>query len=72
MLIVLAAVIVISGLISLTRRDVAFNLVILWALVGIAVKHSAVTLVSTASLIAAVLVAVILIFSLLRRKTVKP
>ncbi len=71
MLIVLAAVLVIAGLVSLTRRDVAYNLVIPWALVGIAFKQSTVALVSTASLIAAAMVAVVLIFSLLRRITVK-
>jgi benzodiazapine receptor len=67
-LIVLAAVIVISGLVSLTRRDIAYNLVILWALVGIAVKHSSITLVMVASLVSAVIVAAILIYSRLRPK----
>jgi hypothetical protein len=62
-LVVLAAVILISGLISLTRRDIAYNLVILWALVGIAVKHSSVTLIMVTSLVAAVIVAAILIYS---------
>lgn len=40
--IMLAAVLAISVLMSFTRRDIAFNLVILWALVGIAVKNAAV------------------------------
>jgi len=62
-LVVLAAVIVISGLVSLTRRDIAYNLVILWALVGIAVKHSSIPLVMVASLVSAVIVAAILIYS---------
>jgi benzodiazapine receptor len=62
-LLVLAAVIVISGLISLTRRDIAYNLVILWALVGIAVKHSSVTLIMVTSLVASVIVAAILLYS---------
>ena len=62
-LVVLAAVIVISGLASLTRRDTAYNLVILWALVGISVKHSSITLVMVASLVSAVIVAAILIYS---------
>jgi len=69
MLIVLAAVLVIAGLVSLTRRDVAYALVLLWALVGIAVKHSAVTLVSAASLVTAALVVAALVYSLLRRRT---
>ena len=67
-LVVLAAVIVISGLISLTRRDIAYNLVILWALVGIAVKHSSITLVMVSSLVAAVIVAAILVYSRIKPK----
>ena len=62
-LVVLAAVVVISGLVSLTRRDIAYSLVILWALVGIAVKHSSITLVMVASLVSVVIVAAILIYS---------
>jgi len=69
MLIVLVAVIVIAGLVSLTRRDIAYNLVILWALVGIAVKHSSITLVMVASLVSAVIVAAILIYCRLRPKS---
>ena len=67
-LIVLAAVIVISGLVSLTRGDIAYNLVILWALVGIAAKHSSITMVMAASLASAGIVAAILIYSRIRRK----
>jgi len=66
---VLAAVLLIAALVSFNRRDIAYTLVILWALVGIAVKHFAVTLVATASLITAALVAVILIYNLFGRKT---
>ncbi|HEY4691837.1 MAG TPA: TspO/MBR family protein [Bellilinea sp.] len=69
MLTVLAAVLLIAALVSFNRRDIAYTLVILWALVGIAVKHFAVTLVATASLITAALVAVILIYNLFGRKT---
>ena len=72
MLIVLAAVLAIAGLVSLTRRDIAYNLVILWALAGIAVRHSTVALVSTASLIVAALVAIVLVYSLVKRVPVKP
>ena len=70
MFIVLTAVIVIAGLVSLTRSDVAYNLVVLWALVGIAVKHSATVAVSTASGVAAVLVAGVLVYGIFRRKPV--
>ncbi len=64
MLIILAAVFVIASLVSLTRRDIAYILVILWALVGIAVKHSAVALVSSASLATAALLVIVLLYSL--------
>jgi hypothetical protein len=45
MSIVLAAVLAIAALMNFTRRDVAYTLVILWALAGIAVKHAAVAAV---------------------------
>ena len=38
MLAILFAVVVISGLMSFTRRDIAYVAVILWALAGIGVK----------------------------------
>jgi hypothetical protein len=38
MIVILFAVVVISGLMSLTRRDIAYVAVILWALAGIGVK----------------------------------
>lgn len=44
--IMLAAVLVITALMSFTRRDVAYALVILWALVGIGVKQAAVPAVA--------------------------
>jgi hypothetical protein len=44
--IVLAAVLAIAALVNFTRRDVAYALVILWALAGISLKHAAVTLVA--------------------------
>ena len=68
MLIILAVVLVIAALVSLTRRDLAYNLVILWALVGIARKHSAVALVANASWVTAALVAVALALVLLSHK----
>jgi hypothetical protein len=40
--IILVAVLVIAVLMNFTRRDVAYTLVILWALAGIAVKHTSV------------------------------
>jgi hypothetical protein len=43
--IVLAAVLVITALMNFTRHDVAYALVILWALAGISIKHAATTAV---------------------------
>lgn len=43
--IVLAAVLVITGLVNFTRRDIPYTMVILWALAGIGVKHAAVAAV---------------------------
>ncbi len=46
MVIMLAAVLVIATLMNFTRRDVAYTAVILWALVGIALKHAAVAVIA--------------------------
>lgn len=46
MSIILAAVLVIAALMNFTRRDVAYAMVILWALAGIAVKFAAVPAVA--------------------------
>jgi hypothetical protein len=66
--IVLAAVLVISALVSFTRRDVAYVLVILWALAGIGVKFSNVPAVAIPTWITFGLVALILVIALLQKK----
>lgn len=65
MAIILAAVLVIAGLVILTRRDIAYGLVILWALVGISVKHAAVPLVANSTWVTFGLVALTLLLALL-------
>jgi hypothetical protein len=65
-LVVLVAVLVISTLMSLNRRDVAYILVILWALVGIGYKFSNEPLIWIASLITSLLVALVFLYSLIR------
>ena len=70
-LVLFAAVIVIAGLMSLTRRDVAYNLVIVWALVGIAVKQAAAKSIVLATLVTAVLVVAVLAYSLFWKKSPK-
>jgi membrane-bound acyltransferase YfiQ involved in biofilm formation len=67
-LIILVAVLAISTLMSLTRRDMAYILVILWALVGIGAKFSAEPLIWIASLTTALLVALGFLYSFLRWK----
>ncbi|MGA2111820.1 MAG: TspO/MBR family protein [Anaerolineales bacterium] len=64
MLIMLIAVFAIASWMNLVRRDVAFTLVIVWALAGIVVQQSAVALVANAAGITAVLVVVTLVLGL--------
>jgi benzodiazapine receptor len=54
---------------GLTRGDVAYMLVIVWAFAGIAVKHAATPVVATAAWAMAAVVAVMLIVSALRRRS---
>jgi len=72
MVIVLAAVLVIAGLMNFTRRDIAYAGVILWALAGISVKHAAVAAVAVPTWITFGLVALTLIIALfLPRPSIK-
>ncbi len=61
MVIVLAAVVLITGLMSFLRKDIAYALVILWALAGIASKFPAEGVVTVAVWVAFGLVAVTLV-----------
>jgi hypothetical protein len=61
MSILLAAVLAITTLMNFTRRDVAYTLVILWALAGISVKHSSVPAVAIPTWITFGLVATTLV-----------
>ncbi|MFB3890159.1 MAG: tryptophan-rich sensory protein [Candidatus Bathyarchaeia archaeon] len=62
-LLAIVAVLVITLVVLAARRDVAYGLVIVWALVGIAVKQSAVQDVALAAEIGAVVVAIAVIAS---------
>jgi hypothetical protein len=53
---------------GLTRGDVAYMLVIVWAFAGIAVKHAATPVVATAAWAMAAVVGVMLVVSALRRR----
>jgi hypothetical protein len=71
MVVILGAVLVIAGLMNFLRRDVAYALVLLWALSGIAAKFPQEGMVTIATWITFGLVAATLIASLLiKRNTV--
>ena len=55
--IMLAVAVVLAWLMAITRRDVAYLLVLVWAFIGIASKHAGTPTVSSAAWIATVLVA---------------
>jgi benzodiazapine receptor len=73
-LIMLAIATAVGGLVSFTRGDIAYASVLIWAFVGIAVKHSNTTTVSTASWTATAATAVLLIvgFYVHRRQQGQP
>jgi len=66
--IMLAAVLLITALMNFTRRDVAFALVILWALAGISVKQAAVSAVTIPTWITFALVLLTLAAAFILRK----
>ena len=63
--ILLAVATLIAAAVLLTRRDIAYAAVIVWAFAGIAVKQSGSPMVATAAGVAAVVVAVLAVASLL-------
>lgn len=67
MVLILLAVLAIAVLMNFTRRDIAYALVILWALAGIALKHAAVSAVAVPTWIVFGLVAVTLAAALFLR-----
>ena len=67
--IMLAVAVVLAWLVALTRRDVAYLLVLVWAFIGIATKHAGTPVVSTAAWVATALVLVAAIWSLVRGRT---
>jgi len=66
--IVLTAVLVIAGLMNFTRRDVAYTVVILWALAGISVKFAAIPAVAIPTWITFGLVALTLVAAFFLRR----
>jgi hypothetical protein len=64
---VLAVAAIVAGVIALMRADAAYLLVLVWAFIGIAVKHPGVPLVATSAWIAVGVVAVMAAVSLIPR-----
>jgi len=71
MYIVLVAVLIIAGLVIYHRRDIAYTLVILWALAGIAIKFAAVPAVAIPTWITFGLVVLTLLVVVLQKKSSK-
>jgi hypothetical protein len=65
--IMLAAGVVISAIMSFTRADIAYSLVLVWAYIGIAIQHNDTSIVANSAFIAAGLIVVILIIVLIRK-----
>lgn len=63
LMVIVALVIALS--VTFTRRDVAYDLVIIWALIGIAVKQSSNQNVATTTEIGAIVVAIALVLTIL-------
>jgi hypothetical protein len=59
--IMLAIATLVGGLVSFTRGDIAYALVLVWAFIGIAVKHSDTSTVATAAWAAAIVTAILMI-----------
>ena len=70
--IMLIAATAIATLVSLTRRDLAYVLVIIWAFVGIAVKHAATPLVSIPAALLVLVLAVVMVMGARRRRPELP
>jgi benzodiazapine receptor len=60
---VIVVALVISSLMVLTRRDIAFGLVFIWASVGIALNRIAIPLIFATSIVAAVAVAILIVLA---------
>jgi len=70
-ILVIAVALVITGLMLFTRKDFAYSLVIIWALVGIAVKQSANQTIVMVAEVSAVIVAIMLIATIIIAKVRK-
>lgn len=71
-LLMLGATIIIAGLMAFTRGDVAYLLVLVWALAGIAVKHSGMQTLVLAAAVSAGIVVLFIIIGVVRRGSRPP
>jgi hypothetical protein len=67
--IMLAVATLLAGLMSFTRGDVAYSLVLMWAFAGIAVKHANNSLVAPSSWIATGLVGLLLVVGVIWKRS---
>ena len=65
--IMLAVAVLLAWLMAITRRDVAYLLVLVWAFIGIATKHAGTPTVGSAAWIATVLVAAAVVWSIVAK-----
>jgi benzodiazapine receptor len=65
--VMLAVAVVLAWLMAITRRDVTYLLVLVWAFIGIASKHAGTPVVSSAAWVATVLVAAAVLWSIVAR-----
>ena len=72
LVIMLAVAVVVAVLMTLTRADIAYLLVLAWAFAGIAIKHADNGIVSTASWVATAVVLLLVLVSFLRRRRELP
>lgn len=66
----LVAGLVIAAAISFTRRDIAYQLVLIWAFIGIAIKQADSGMVSSAAWLMAGLVGAIMVVGKLTKPTI--
>jgi len=63
----LAAGVIISAVMSLTRADIAYSLVLIWAYAGIALEHASTPIVANAAWVGAVVILAILIVAVINK-----
>jgi hypothetical protein len=70
--IMLAVAVVVAGLMAWTRRDVAYLLVLVWAFIGIALKHATVPPVTLSAWVATAAVALLVLAAIFMRRSSLP